>query len=557
MFRDSVFQNTIDKLGFTLIPFLNNEEIYVLKQLYKSSFEYSTKEGMFANHNINQIEKSCYISTKIIEILSEKLTKYFINYRPFVAHFVVKSPQTKDEFSLHQDWNIVDEKKHRSYHIWIPLILTHEKNGGMFVAPGSHKFFFNHRSGSLGSPSISSSKELDKLKVSLKISNNNALVWNDAVFHGSHPNETDEARISVVLVIHDLGAPTFYFHRNALSQKIDTYKLTSNLLLESLTTLEKGDIPITWNSKMTLPIQTICNKKISSNHLLEKAEVIGINAAEVNTLPIFRSDFFQKELNKNGFIVLKDFLDSNKLKNCINILNEFCEISRYKNLPRYTSMEKESVVNRNLISKQIQKQISSLLDKLLFDYKCPIFQFFVKMSKSDGNVGLHTDTTLLLNPQVEPHFGLWLPLQDVNENNGTLKVVPKSHTWFNGVYTNSSTWPFLPYIDKIEKKAICLNLKAGDLVVFDNRIIHSSSFNNTEKPRVCIAGRVTHKHSQYYSFFKENPDDEFINVYEEADDFYLNEKFKGDKEISPTGRFIGKVYQPKFNEEEFLRKLNE
>jgi ectoine hydroxylase-related dioxygenase (phytanoyl-CoA dioxygenase family) len=558
MFKEPVFQKTIDNHGFSLIPFLDNEEVFLLRKLYTSNFEDINSKGMFANHNTNDVEKSKLISSEIIEILNTKLNQYFKNFQPFVAHFVVKSPQNHDEFSLHQDWNIVDEKKYKSYHIWIPLSLTHEKNGGMFVVPNSHKFFANHRSGSLGSPSIPSSKELDNIKISLKISNNNALVWDDAVFHGSFPNNSNESRISVVLVIHDINAPTFYFHKNKTTKKLDVFSLTSNLLLENLTTLEKGQVPINWSKTMTLPSQTLCNTKIGSENLLMASKQRNLIADEVQILPIFKETTTQIGLNKNGYIIIKDFLDFEQVKNFNKIFNSTCDLSRYSGMARYTSMEKESLHNRNMISNIIQINIRPLLDELLINYKCPIFQYFVKMSKSDGNVGLHTDTTLLLNPQIESHYGLWLPLQNVNEYNGALKVIPKSHTWYNGVYTNSNTWPFLPFIDKIEKKAISLDLKAGDLVVFDNRLIHGSTYNASNNPRICIAGRVTHKHSQYYSFFKEkNSVDDLINVYKEADDFYLNKHFKGDKEISLTGQFVGKIYQPKLNEAEFLRKLNE
>jgi len=40
----------------------------------------------------------------------------------------------------HQDWNIVDESRHRSFNVWVPLVNTDAGNGAIQVIPGSHRW---------------------------------------------------------------------------------------------------------------------------------------------------------------------------------------------------------------------------------------------------------------------------------------------------------------------------------------------------------------------------------------------------------------------------------
>ena len=71
---------------------------------------------------------------------------------------MVKSTKDSTEFPLHQDWNIVDEKKYISLFFWAPIDVTNEENGTIYLIEGSHKFFTNYRSGSYKSQMIERKK---------------------------------------------------------------------------------------------------------------------------------------------------------------------------------------------------------------------------------------------------------------------------------------------------------------------------------------------------------------------------------------------------------------
>lgn len=528
--------------GFCLFPFINDEEVQQLKSLYQTSVDESDIDGMYANHNRNNYEIGKNVSDEIFRILNDKINNSFDNAEHYIAHFVVKEAGNQNEFPLHQDWNVVDEQDYETFHIWIPLEFSHHKNGGMFVVPGSHKFFNNYRSGVLGIPMVSSDQITKKISIDLNIPRGNALVWNSATFHGSHPNESNENRISVLAVIKNKKAKTYYFHLN--ENKIERYPLTSDLLLQNLHDLEKGIFPNDWVPESSIPFNQKNNKEINSVDLLNKYTVkpiVGNNIYPVNKLPEV-----EKCLYINGFTTI-DCIDRNTIDTLRNLLEEKSNYSDKLEKAAYLSLINEDFETKNALHNQITEILKPLFDKLFKDYKTPIFQFFVKAPDSDGNIGFHTDDTLILNPQIEPHYAIWIPLIDVDENNGAIQLIPGSHHWYSGVATSSIEWPYLKYQDQINEKSVTIKMNAGEILIFDNRMVHGSTYNKTNKIRPCVAGRIVNKKSEYYSFYKENNTENFIQVYSESNDYYLNEKFNGESEISETGIYKGKMKQEPFN----------
>jgi hypothetical protein len=186
----------------------------------------------------------------------------------------------------------------------------------------------------------------------------------------------------------------------------------------------------------------------------------------------------------------------------------------------------------------IVKHIDFQLRKFFKDFDIPVSQFYTKKAFTSGDIDLHADSTLLLNHQLEPHYAIWIPLVDVNLNNGTLTVVPKSHK-VNGAFFASSIGGYhdklMPWLKQFE---VPLTLKAGQAVIFDNNLLHNSTANTSAFDRICFTFRMTHIHSTYYSFFRERSSDNTFDVFEETHDYYMAEHWDGDNEQA-TGKYSG------------------
>lgn len=83
-----------------------------------------------------------------------------------------------------------------------------------------------------------------------------------------------------------------------------------------------------------------------------------------------------------------------------------------------------------------------------------------------GKTNWHMDaSTSMPDSHDTPVVNAWIPLTHANEENGCLRVVPGSHQ--NGILHELDG-------DDLERKAISLIVEPGDVIILDNRIIHSS-----------------------------------------------------------------------------------
>jgi ectoine hydroxylase-related dioxygenase (phytanoyl-CoA dioxygenase family) len=258
----------LDKLGFCTLTVFDSSEIEQLKTLYQNNFGSQDVKNLYATHNSNPIEQSLQVSNQIQNMVSNKLLNVFPEYTYFTGHFMVKAANANHEFALHQDWNIVDESKYKSYQIWIPLLHTYPANGGMFVVPGSHKFFNNYRSGSFDIPRIPFVPQFKPIVTDLRVPTGDILIYQNALFHGSYGNTTNDNRVVVIANFVEKHAPTFYFHKSATQGLAELYPITGETLIRNLPQLEKGGLPASFTSVGTLPVGSLNNAAINADDVV-------------------------------------------------------------------------------------------------------------------------------------------------------------------------------------------------------------------------------------------------------------------------------------------------
>jgi len=102
----------------------------------------------------------------------------------------------------------------------------------------------------------------------------------------------------------------------------------------------------------------------------------------------------------------------------------------------------------------------------------------------------HTDNQYWANRR--PKLSVWIPLDDVGEANGTLKVIPGSHKrdWpqvqVDGAESNGE---FKNRIDETkvpEDQQVVCELNRGSIVVFSDALLHASTPNTSGQDRYAI-----------------------------------------------------------------------
>jgi ectoine hydroxylase-related dioxygenase (phytanoyl-CoA dioxygenase family) len=545
MFKDPSYQDAMDRLGCCIVPLLGSESVRKLASLHSEGLSSQRREGLVANHNSTPADDALAVSKQIEETVTSGLLGMFHDFRFFVGHFMVKKAGTVDEFPLHQDWNIVHEAKYGSYQIWIPLQMTDPYNGGMLFVPGSHAVFDNYRSGSFNISRIPTDDVIAPHIERAIVPAGKAFVYSNALFHGSYPNASAHDRVSVIVNIVAKEAPTYYFHHIPEHQKAECYPMTCEELLRNLPALEQGLLPFDGSPHhVEEVVGHLDNRGLTSQALASAmAEKKERDRSSPLMFPILRSFDLEKQLVEDGFAVMP-LLDANAVTELHELFPYYSADGQGTADSIHTSLMDCDGPTRRRVHQAIVDRLGSALSTIFKDHKLPLCQFFVKFPGTDNNIGLHTDSSLLLNPALEPHYGIWIPLQDVGPDNGTLTVIPGSHRWFSGVAAASVPWAFAGSMERIFPLARSLDLNAGQMVIFDNRLLHGSAPNNSGTPRVCIAGRVTHGLSSYHSFWKDDDASAEVGVYAEPDDIYLNDRWKGDRGGHTEDVFLGHVHQP-------------
>ncbi len=127
------------------------------------------------------------------------------------------------------------------------------------------------------------------------------------------------------------------------------------------------------------------------------------------------------------------------------------------------------------------------IEGLLADYRPVMSAAMTKWPGSSGTKEIHRDFRLVDESRFRA-VCIWVPLVDVDDDNGALRVLRGSHLVDSGPRTVPTTprvprdpTPLLDF-DLLE----AVPVPAGDAVVFDLAIAHGSSTNGTTQPRPAV-----------------------------------------------------------------------
>jgi hypothetical protein len=195
---------------------------------------------------------------------------------------------------------------------------------------------------------------------------------------------------------------------------------------------------------------------------------------------------------------------------------------------------------RKMVHEEINDILGSLYDQLFCDYKSVINSFIVKVKGPESEFNLHQDSTGLDERQFSP-LSVWIPLQDTTVENGCLSVVPKSHGMFSPFRGISFPEPFNKIQEEVKHYLTPIILKAGDVLLFDNRLVHYSPPNLTAHDRVVVMSGIFPQEADIISCFKDSSvKSDAIELIRQEDDYLLTfENFFHDCTCRPeTGESI-------------------
>ena len=121
--------------------------------------------------------------------------------------------------------------------------------------------------------------------------------------------------------------------------------------------------------------------------------------------------------------------------------------------------------------------------------------FFIKQPHSSATVGWHQDTYYWpLEPKVSAT--VWIAMEDVDEENAAMQVIPGSHTAGLLRHSRSSDTDSVLTLECErgqfrEDMAVSLTLKAGQVSMHDDKLVHGSPANHSDRRRAGLTVRYS------------------------------------------------------------------
>lgn len=230
-FKDSKHQIHIEKHGYTVLQFLNDDEVSSLRHFYNTNpfqWGYQFHSSILSSDS----EYKAAVRSEIYNRFDRAINDNFIDtLDKFYACFTVKDPGENGIWDPHMDWSIVDERKAATINIWCATQDVDKTNGCLWVLPGSHKYGFTYRGSNIDHGYEKVKEELRELMIPLPMKKGEAVAFYMNTLHYSDNNLSQEKRISANIgLVSELSQTIHYFKGE--SGNIDVYSIDSDFMIE-------------------------------------------------------------------------------------------------------------------------------------------------------------------------------------------------------------------------------------------------------------------------------------------------------------------------------------
>lgn len=236
-----------------------------------------------------------------------------------------------------------------------------------------------------------------------------------------------------------------------------------------------------------------------------------------NKTVIFKEPALQDRFNDQGFVVL-EFLDAQEIEYINQLYNKLHPdgVAGF-----YTSTFAKDTNYRKTVDDEIKALMKRGLEKYFFDYKVYCGSFIVKAPGQKSELILHQDMTLV----DESRFtgtNIWIPLVNLDEKNGAIEILPKSHRLFKTYRGSSLPDIYDGIVPEVKTLLKPCYLKAGEAIIFDQSIIHYSPPNLSYRVRPVINTFITHKDASIKICYWDKKTPDAIEIFDQEEDFMVN-----------------------------------
>jgi hypothetical protein len=228
---------------------------------------------------------------------------------------------------------------------------------------------------------------------------------------------------------------------------------------------------------------------------------------------ILKDKILDELLLSKGFVIIP-FLKPVEIQDLLNFYHQ----NHTDDIPGfYASVFSLDINLREEITKKIKSIYVKIIENTFINYKLIGGIFIVKTNNEKERLHPHQDWAFI-DEEICRGFNIWIPLVDINEDNGAIRITPESHLWANNFRGPKIQDSFPNKQEEIWQNMTTLNLKAGEALIYDARLFHASYPNQTDKPRIATVFGAIPKDATMYHYIG---DGEFVDVFESNEAFFL------------------------------------
>ena len=227
-----------------------------------------------------------------------------------------------------------------------------------------------------------------------------------------------------------------------------------------------------------------------------------------------------QKLNEDGFVVVP-FLNETAVNDLVHFFKDN-HVDLGNNL--YASAHSNDTDFRLKMSQKISDVIQ---EEVAVNFKNASLlgaSFIVKPKNLQQPLQPHQDWNIVDETQFRS-YNIWIPLVDLNEYNGAILVMPKSHSWVSNYRHSSIPCSFEQVHQQLWENMSPLFLKAGEALIYDHALIHASLPNTSDSMRIACACGIIPNNSEMRFYWNNQGK---VEEYESSKEFFLTENvFKG------------------------------
>lgn len=185
------------------------------------------------------------------------------------------------------------------------------------------------------------------------------------------------------------------------------------------------------------------------------------------------------------------------------------------------------------LDETIRKVVHPKAEVVLDNFQSLIYTALGKGANSYSELDIHQDWSLV---DEDKYFSisLWIPLIDSNERNGTIHYLEGSHLSYTNKRAGSIPSIFTNNSKEIKKKMKPIEVKAGEALMFHQRLVHYSPINNSNKARISLISSLVPKDATIIQYYL-NHNKELETFQMSKDFFFQYDNFIEEKNRRPKG----------------------